>query len=377
MNGSEIAAKYLAAEFTNFNLKKFGKDYYQHYTFPVNTFPGDMNVTIDGKVLKAGDDYLVYPPSSGKSGKFAIETIDSSVFAPTFSIRDFLKKDYSHTFMMVDTLHWGRNETRRQLYDLLNLNAIRSAGIIQLSDEALIHSVSQYSLPYCSLVVKRSSLKQRSQTIKVSIKNKEIKNKAVNLIGYIPGKVDSFLVITAHYDHLGMMGKSIFFPGANDNASGTAMLLDFARGYSESSVKPKYTIVFMLFSGEEVGLLGSSYYTQNPLFPLTKIKMLVNLDMMGTGSGGVTVFNGSTYPTEFHKLDSLNKTMSLDISLRSKGITKSSDHYVFHQKKVPVLFFNCNGKEVGYHIVGDKCEALPFTVYEKLYKLIDAYLKTF
>lgn len=377
MNGSEIAAKYLAAEFSKFNLKQFGNTYYQHYTFPVNTFPGDMDVAINGSALKAGEDFLIYPPSSGKKGRFTVETVDSSVFTSNFTIRNFFKKDYSHTFIVVDTLHWGRNETRRQLYDLLNLNAMKSAGIIQVTDGALIHSVSQYCLPYCSLIVKRSALALDPQRINVKIKNKEIENKAVNVIGYIPGKIDSFLVMTAHYDHLGMMGKDTFFPGANDNASGTAMLLDFARSYSEGRFQPKYTIVFMLFSGEEVGLLGSSYYTQNPLFPLTKIKMLVNLDMMGTGSEGVTVFNGSTYPKEFHKLDSLDKTMSLDIPLRSKGITKSSDHYVFHQKNVPVLFFNCSGKEVGYHIVGDKYEALPFTVYEKLYKLIDAYLKTF
>ena len=105
--------------------------------------------------------------------------------------------------------------------------------------------------------------------------------------------------------------------------------------------------------------------------------MLVNLDMVGSGSDGVTVFNGSTYPKEFHKLDSLNKTLDLNISLKTKGISKAGDHYQFHLKKVPVLFFNTNGKEVGYHVVGDTFEALPFTVYEKLYKLIDAYLKTF
>src|SRR6266540_4520177 len=76
MNGSEIAARYLAAEFSKFNLKQFGNSYYQYYTFPVNTFPGDMNVAINGAALKAGEDFLIYPPSSGKSGRFTVETVD-------------------------------------------------------------------------------------------------------------------------------------------------------------------------------------------------------------------------------------------------------------------------------------------------------------
>jgi hypothetical protein len=373
--GDEIAAQYLTTEFTKFGLTKFGVDYDQHYHFMVNTFPGKMSVRIDGKTLVPGIDYLVYPASSGVDGRFDIETLDSTLFRPGFKVADLFKTDHSRTFFLLDTLGWNRDKFRKQVFDLLYMNMVKAAGIILLTDNDLIHSVSQYSLPFCSLIVKRTSIPKHPRSLLVNIKSKEIDHQAVNIIGYIPGKVDSFLVITAHYDHLGMMGKDTYFPGANDNASGTAMLLDFARKYS--TMHPKYSIAFMLFSGEEVGLLGSGYYTEHPLFPLSKIKMLVNLDMMGSGSGGVTVFNGSSYPKEFHKLDSLDKALRLNMLLISKGISKASDHYVFYLKKVPVLFFNCNGKEVGYHIVGDTFEALPFTVYEKLYKLIDAYLKTF
>jgi len=290
---------------------------------------------------------------------------------------DLFKTDHSHSFILLDTIGWNKDKTRKQLFDLVYMNMVKAAGVMLLTDKDMIHSVSQYSLPFCSLIIKRSSISKSSKFIKVKIQSKEIEHKAFNVIGYIPGKIDSFLVITAHYDHLGMMGKDTYFPGANDNASGTAMLLDFVRSYSTSGTKPKYSIAFMSFSGEEVGLLGSAYYTEHPLFPLSKIKMLVNLDMVGSGSGGVTVFNGSTYPREFAKLDSLNKSLNLNISLKTKGLSKASDHYLFHIKKVPVLFINTGGKEVGYHVVGDNYETLPFTVYENLFKLIDAYLKTF
>lgn len=376
-NGDQIAGQYIAEEFSKFKLAAFGNDYVQPYQFRVNTFPGSMSVALDGKKLVPGIDFLVYPPSSGISGTFHIEVIDSSIFKPGFQISDLFATDHSHSFMLLDTVGWNKDKTRKQAFDLLYINMIKAAGIILLTDKDLIQSVSQFSLPFCSLIIKRSSITKSARIIKVKIQSKEVDHKAFNVVGYIPGQIDSFLVITAHYDHLGMMGKKTFFPGANDNASGTAMLLDLVRSYSSLHSKPKYAIAFMSFSGEEAGLLGSTYYTEHPMFPLSKIKMLLNLDMVGSGSDGVTIFNGSTYPREYAKLDSLNKAHNLNILLKSKGLYKGSDHYLFHLKNVPNLFFNTGGKEVGYHVVGDNFESLPFTVYENLFKLIDAYLKTF
>jgi Predicted aminopeptidases len=376
-NGDHIAEQYIAKEFSKYKLAAFGNGYIQPYQFHINTFPGRMSVTVDGKKLVPGIDFLVYPPSSGINGIFNIELIDSSLFKPGFQINDLFATDHSHSFILLDTLGWNKDKTWKQVFDLLYINMIKASGVILLTDKDLIQSVSQFSVPFCSLIIKRSSIAKSAKTIKVNIQNKEVEHKAFNVVGYIPGQIDSFLVITAHYDHLGMMGKKTFFPGANDNASGTAMLLDFARSFSTSHTKPKYAMVFMSFSGEEAGLLGSTYYTEHPMFPLSKIRMLLNLDMVGSGSDGVTVFNGGTYPKEYAKLDSLNKALKLNIVLKSKGLSKGSDHYLFHQKNVPTLFFNTGGKEVGYHVVGDNFKALPFTVYENLFELIDAYLKTF
>src|SRR6201999_64747 len=95
--------------------------------------------------------------------------------------------------------------------------------------------------------------------IEVSVGAKFIRNyTSQNVIGYVKGKdnPDSFIVFTAHYDHLGQMGKKVYFPGANDNASGVAMLLSLARYYSKPEHKPKCSIVFIAFGGEEVALLG-------------------------------------------------------------------------------------------------------------------------
>ena len=85
------------------------------------------------------------------------------------------------------------------------------------------------------------------------------------------------------------MGKKTYFPGGNDNASGTSMVLNLMEYYSNPINKPRYTIVFILFAGEEAGLLGSEYYTTHPTKDLNKIKFLLNLDLMGTGEEGMMV----------------------------------------------------------------------------------------
>jgi hypothetical protein len=376
LKGDDIAAKYLANEFSKFRLRNFGSDYYQHYSFPVNTFPGNMDVWVDEQKLVPGVDFLMYPPSAGIRGNFDVEVLDSTLFQQNFKIMDFVKRDFSYKFIMLDTIGWSKDKIRKQTFDLVFMNMINAAGVMLITDNTLVHSVAQHNLSYCLLIVKRNAVKKYPKHIKLKVRSKYLLHKASNIIGFIPGKTDTFLVITAHYDHLGMMGEKTYFPGANDNASGTAMLLNFARSFSSTSVEPRYSIAFMLFSGEEAGLLGSAYYTENPLFPLNKIKLLVNLDMVGGGSGGVNVYNGNVYPDKFRKLDSLNRSLSLNLPLKSRGVSKGSDHYLFHVKKVPILYFSTEAKELSYHATGDNYEALPFTVYEKLFKLIDAYLKT-
>jgi Zn-dependent M28 family amino/carboxypeptidase len=108
-----------------------------------------------------------------------------------------------------------------------------------------------------------------------------------NIAAFLQGETDSFIVFSAHYDHLGEMGKGIYFPGANDNASGVALVLNLVKHFAKNKKKLKYSIAFLFFSGEELGLLGAKYYANNPLFPLSKIKFLVNLDMVGSGDKGI------------------------------------------------------------------------------------------
>ena len=187
---------------------------------------------------------------------------------------------------------------------------------------------------------------------------------------------DSFVVFGAHYDHLGMMGSNTFFPGANDNGSGTAMLLDLAAYYAMPENQPDYSIAFIFFSGEEAGLLGSEYYTEHPLFPLKNIKFMLNLDMVGTGSEGIKVVNGSIFKQEFEKLKALNEKGGYLKSVNERGEAANSDHYYFYKKEVKCFFiYTLGGEYKEYHTVGDKAAGLPLTKYTELFRLVCDFVK--
>ncbi len=374
-NGDGKAAAYLANEFKTFKLASFGSNYLQPYSFVVNTFPSAMEVSIDGKKLVPGIDFIANPASGNCSGTFDIVKIDSTLFTPSFTIQNILQRNYNNKFVILDTLGLGTNGYRKEVRDLFLYNFVKAAGIMLVRNGSLTFSVRMFNYDFGSLVVKRSSLPTTCSKITVNIKSELVEHKTNNLIGFVEGQVDTFIVFCAHYDHLGRMGKKTYYPGASDNASGTAMVMDFARKLTSETIKPRYSYAFMLFSGEEAGLLGSKYYVDNPLFPLTKIKILLNLDMMASGISGVNVFNGSNLPTEFAKLDSINKVDNLNLNLKAKAPSRSSDHYPFYEKKVKVLFFNTDDKSLGYHVPTDTFEALPFTVYENLYKLIFKYVE--
>ena len=194
------------------------------------------------------------------------------------------------------------------------------------------------------------------------MKNKFLKQyQSQNVIGYVKGKCPGKkIVISAHYDHLGMMGEAVF-TGANDNASGVAMLLYLAKYFTEN--KPKHDVVFIAFAGEEAGLLGSKYYTEHPLFPLKKIKLLINCDLAGTGDEGITVVNGTVYEKEFKKLAQINVEKEYLKKIKVRGRAANSDHYWFSQKGVPAIFIYTLGGITAYHDVYDKAETLPLTAF--------------
>jgi Zn-dependent M28 family amino/carboxypeptidase len=169
-----------------------------------------------------------------------------------------------------------------------------------------------------------------------------------------------------------MMGADALFPGANDNASGVALLLSMVKHYSVN--KPKYSVVFIAFSGEEIGLLGSQYFTDHPLFPLKKIKFLINFDLAGTGDEGIQVVNGKKYQSKFDLLTSINKERSLLPQIKIRGEACNSDHCMFHMKGVPCFYIYTLGGIQAYHDIYDKGETLPLTEFQDYFTLMAEFI---
>ena len=170
------------------------------------------------------------------------------------------------------------------------------------------------------------------------------------------------------------MGDKTIFPGANDNASGIAMLLYLANHYMELGSNPKYSIAFMAFGAEEAGIVGSKYYTENPLFTLDNIKLLLNLDLMGFGEKGITIVNGRIYQKEFNVLSSINQKKNYVKEIKARGRAMNSDHYYFSEKGVPSFFIYTRGGPGAYHDIYDTAETIDLSSFQNVTQLLIDYV---
>lgn len=368
--GDKIAANYIENEFKKIGLKPFREGFIQEFNFPVNTFPGQISVTIDGTKLVPGKDFIIYSRSPKSKGSFKIVLADEKLITKKKCLKKFQKQNFSNKVILV-------NDTGNQTKELqeLTANQYKAKGIISLKDK-LTWSISRDTLPYPIIEILRTSI-NKAKKIELDIETKFISAyTSQNIIGYIEGALhpDSFFVFSAHYDHLGRMGKDTYFPGANDNASGIAVLLNLAKYYSKPENKPKYSIAFMAFGAEEAGLLGSKFYTENPFFSLSKIKFLANMDIMGTGDEGITAVNATEHKKEFDLLVDLNNKNNYLKQVKPRGKTANSDHYHFSEKGVKAFFIYTMGGIKAYHDIYDKAETLPLTKFEEVFKLLAGFI---
>lgn len=199
-----------------------------------------------------------------------------------------------------------------------------------------------------------------------------------NVLAYLPGQTDEYVILGAHYDHLGrgnfdslapaQIGQ--IHPGADDNASGTAGLLDLARRLAPMKGKLHRGILFMSFAGEELGLLGSAHWVEHPTRPLDKAVAMLNMDMIGRIKedkvfiGGVGT--GSTFKII---LDAAQKKDPFNVEY-SPGGYSSSDHTSFVAKKIPVLFF-FSGLHSDYHKPSDTWDKINAASAVRLVDLVD------
>ncbi len=210
---------------------------------------------------------------------------------------------------------------------------------------------------------------------------KEIEKESWNVAGCIEGSdpelKNEYIVIGAHFDHLGMgeegslyRGKEpMIHNGADDNASGTSGILELAEKFASLQIKPKRSLIFAAFSGEELGLLGSSYFVNHSPIELNKISAMINLDMIGrlNDSNELIVYGAGTSPVWKDLLNDKN-TAGFKLAFNDDGYGPS-DHSSFYIKNIPVLFF-FTGTHGDYHRPSDDADKINYKGEQKILNLV-------
>lgn len=204
-----------------------------------------------------------------------------------------------------------------------------------------------------------------------------VKKKTWNVVAFIEGNdpdfKDEFIVLGAHYDHLGLGGpsskstiKNTIHYGADDNASGTAALLEIAEKIAVQQHKLKRSVMFIAFGAEEHGLLGSKYFVNNPLQPINQIKLMINMDMVGRLNEKKQVYMGGagTFPNGVSFMENLGKDLHLNPIVHTGGVG-GSDHVSFYKKNIAVLGIHTGGHPQ-YHTPNDTIDLINFEGHKQV-----------
>ncbi len=220
--------------------------------------------------------------------------------------------------------------------------------------------------------------------MKCTVEIKDKKRVGTNVIAYINNNAANTIIIGAHYDHLGYgedknslyAGKEkMIHNGADDNASGVAALIETARKLKASSAK-KNNYLFITFSGEELGLFGSKYYTEHPTIDLATANYMVNMDMVGRLNDSTQTFTIGGYgtsPTWGEIIKETDKWNTLKVKFDSSG-SGPSDHTSFYKKNIPVLFF-FTGTHSDYHKPTDDYDKINFGGEEKIVQYLSKIIQ--
>jgi len=212
---------------------------------------------------------------------------------------------------------------------------------------------------------------------KIFVETEYVKEKVtVNVIGIYPGTdeklKDEFVILGAHLDHVGGQSGEIYFPGANDNASGSAAVLEVARMFAKNELETKRSVMFVLFSNEESGLEGAEFLANNLGFDSNKVTAMLNMDCIAHGDS-IQLGNGKSAPKLWELAKSIDST-NAKLTINGTWAGGGADASPFHEKGIPILYFVTKFSYTHLHCLTDKVETLNPKLYEGITNL--AYLTT-
>lgn len=395
--GDQKAARYLQKRFRALGLQPLTSNYRQPFVLDVNTFPGKLNLELSfgtlrfpglgsARRLRPGHDFIADPASGGGKvgGPFSavpLVRFDTLAFTDAAAQRQLLRQAWHGGGLVLRAADERRLPTLPlPVRQHLDSAVLRLTLVPNLTASLAAEQAPQMRLQVLDSVWNSLPGTGRGPTVALVAARVQAtlrrQYQTQNIVGYLPGRIqpDSFLVVSAHYDHLGRMGRRTYFPGANDNASGVALLLELAAHYARPENRPAYSLVFIAFGAEEAGLIGSRYFVEHPLVPLPRIRFLLNLDLLGTGEQGATVVNGRLWERQFAQLTDLNTAGQYLPALGARGRAANSDHYPFSERGVPAFFLYTRGGSPAYHDVHDQPENLSLAGFAGAFQLLRDFL---
>lgn len=388
-DGEHLAADYIRKSMENFGVEPLGNGYIQKYEKPAFSMEGDVVGKAGGRPLVAGEDFRIMPFSKSLNDKYRLIRISPADLISAKKINEINQKYADilpQSLIYIDNTNVkfkkkkDKEKYKETLAKIKFSSPFKAAGIIEGVDKmpawGLTGTDFKRNLAY--IYMKADKITSKDKSVELYYTNKLTEYTHYNVCGMVPGTEfpDQYIVLTCHYDHLGAMGEDVYFPGAHDNASGCAFVLNMAQYFREYPCK--YSVVFLFFSGEESGLLGSKYFTDNPLIPLESIKYVINFDLLGGGDEGIMLVNSTEGKgLELYKhLMEINDDSQLLPKIAQRPNAANSDHYFFTQHKVPAIFmYTMGGKVGGYHDTSDTDENCSLTMFDNIFKLFTTLIE--
>lgn len=431
----EQAAGWLAAQFQQIGLRPPPGGYLQRFHVTTAARSGHstrLSYTLGGRttMLKLNEDYTPLGLSSNGAASGPLVFAGYGITAPEYAYDDYAGLDVRGKVVVVlrhepqeydgDSVFGGRVYTNHAQIESKAVNALRhaAAALILVDDapshrgstdlEKLGNGIGPDTLGIPVVEIKPAvfekwleaagqsfekiiegideDLRPRSfafpaeLTVELTVDLRRETHPVYNVLAWLPGTTNEFVIVGAHYDHLGLgqqysmepSRRGEVHPGADDNASGTAGVLALARWFA-ARPPPRRGILFIAFGGEEFGLLGSNYYLRNPVLPLSGAVAMVNLDMIGRIRDNKLYVGGTESSPGFKQLVAgmnHNGASPFEIEDDDTGDYGSSDHFALATAEIPFLFF-FSGLHPDYHTPRDTWDRINVPDAARLLQLVD------
>lgn len=390
--GEEMAAEYIANEFKIAGIEAKGSEgYYQEFEFLSGKTFAENHFMLNGEEIQKDQDYFVMNFSGNGEVKSELIIAGFGIQAEELGLDEYkrLRKAEGKVFLIdvssPDGIH--PHSKYKAYHDLRN--RVRTAkengakAVIFYNPGELANDprknyarkMERLDIPVVFYSGEKEFKNGDSVSIKVEMEDEYRSGK--NVIAYIDNNASATVVIGAHYDHLGMGDEGSLYRGdseaihngADDNASGTAVLLELARTIQKSR-KLNQNFLFIAFSGEEKGLLGSGHFTDEPTIDLEDVNYMINMDMVGRldTTGTLTVFGIGTSPIWDSLVDLETIAGALNIMEKPDGVGPS-DHTSFYLEDIPVLHL-FTGAHSDYHKPSDDFDKINYDGMYKVYSYV-------